>query len=192
MSLRNILQNSIYLQKFDRIVTKFRSTISYQSLGKQGKTCTEVMRNDSNLFFSPWLLYILSCKKWVGRESSKEGLLPQLPTALQPGQAFVTWGNGSRALNVPGRDSSDCRARWECACSRELPPGAPASPCSMWPLSHDSSGDSLPCLPRGARLEWREKSATMGHKPVHVLGQQPGKNPTVLLFGTQDSGDTNL
>lgn len=37
---------------------------------------------------------------------------------------------------MPARDSSDCRARWEHACSKELPAGAPASPGKARRLLH--------------------------------------------------------
>lgn len=86
------------------------------------------------------------------------------------------------ALNVPGRGSSDCRARWECACSRELPKeplpalGRPGG-CSMGPLRGHVSGDPLPRVPRGAGLQWRKKSTTMGHKARPCAGQGATAGP---------------
>lgn len=76
---------------------------------------------------------------------------------------------------MPARDSSDCRARWEHACSRELPSGALGG-CSMLSLRGDGSVDPLPCLP--TVLGWSGgKRTTMGHKASPCAGQGATAGP---------------
>lgn len=82
------------------------------------------------------------------------------------------------------------------SCHQELLPAL--GRLFMWPLRGDSSADPLPFCPEVLGWSGGKTAQPGATKPVHVLGkgpqlgQQPRKNPAALLFGTRDSGDTNL
>lgn len=144
---------------------------------------------ETSVFFPPWLLYIILCKKWVGTAVRK--------AHCTSCQEFCNLGKPLESGEIaqePPRDSCDCRARWKCACSRELPSGAPASPGKAGRLFHAAPQRRWPCgsTAMSAQRGWAGGKAAQpwATKPAHALGkgpqlgQQPGNNPTVLLSGT--------
>lgn len=130
----------------------------------------------TSVFFPPWLLYIIFCKKRVGTAVRK--------AHCTSCQEFCNLGKPLESGEIaqePPRDSCDCRARWKCACSRELPSGAPASPGKAGRLFHAAPQRRWPCgstavsAQRG--LGWRKSSTAMGHKASPCAGQGATAGP---------------